>query len=399
MQNTIHIGVFIDGTGNHKDNDEMIGNGTQSNVAKLAEVFRRTEGNLKPIYVSGVGTKSLKELGFKSENGSFKDENGDFYDKRLRDIKKGKDSLTDYYDNIAMGTGLGIMGKGVKDQVNEAFHEIKEKIDNIQRINPDAKIEIDIIGFSRGAAASRDLTNELHKQGILNDRVELNTLGLFDSVSSVAMADGNNGDVNVDLDENSAKHIIHYTASDEIRKNFRLESLPGIDKPYTGAHADIGGSNSILDNKEYFIVEGSSHIIQLDYKDIPSRLKELQADAKEQGYELDYEIHTSKDENQSTIESAYVATREVEFGLSNVTLHDMHVQMKEYGVPMTDLSVLGQVTNNTAYSNWEIPQALKENPHDERFVHTSYIDSNRVYPTQDGNYGHILYAKAHSPEV
>jgi len=39
MSKTIHIGVFIDGTGNHKDNDELIGNGTQSNVAKQSYYF------------------------------------------------------------------------------------------------------------------------------------------------------------------------------------------------------------------------------------------------------------------------------------------------------------------------------------------------------------------------
>jgi len=135
MNNAIHIGVFIDGTGNHRYNDEIIGNGTQSNVAKLSKVFEETPGNENHhIYISGVGTESLKELGFESRNGKFKDEEGNFYDKRLQDIKEGKGSLTDYYDDIAMGTGFGIMGKGVGDQVDEAFVKIKGYIINVNTV-------------------------------------------------------------------------------------------------------------------------------------------------------------------------------------------------------------------------------------------------------------------------
>jgi len=398
MQRTIHIGVFMDGTGNHWNNDKLIGNGTQSNVAKLAEVFQKTPGNLEPIYIHGVGTDSFKNLGYNTD----KREDGSFIDPTLQAIKEGKEDINSHYDTISLVTGMhGLGGYGVKDQVNEALEKIEKQIDVIQKSNPNAKIEIDIIGFSRGAAASRDLTNELHKSGLLNEHVEMNVLGVFDTVSSVGRANGENGDVNVNLDKNSAKHVIHYTANNEIRQNFRLESLPGIDRAYAGAHGDIGGSHSILDNKEYTIVEGTSQFIQLDYQDLPTKLQELKAEASEKGYGLDYEVKVSKEENQSSISSVYVQSRDVKFGLSNVTLHDMHSEMKHYGVPMTDLSVLGNVENDARYSNWEIPQALQNNPEDTAdFVHTSYIGLDRVYPIGDDNYGHvILNTEAHSPEM
>jgi len=375
MSQTIHIGVFIDGTGNHWDNDKIIGNGTQSNVAKLAEVFKLTEGNLEPIYVPGVGTKSFEELGFIDQYGNESQE--------IKEIRAGKIDITDFYDKIAMGSGRDIMGRGVKSQVNEALHKIKSKLDQLDKTNPDAKIELDIITFSRGSASGRDLSNELRKQGLLDEKTQINLLGLFDTVSSINFADGNNHGVNVNVDENTARHIIHYTAADEIRENFRLESIPEIDKLYTGAHADIGGAYGILDNKEFYIIEDSKRSITVHNNELNAKIDELQKDAEARGYGLYYDTYTNNVTAESVITSAYVEEKDIKFGLSTITLNDMYHQMKEDGIPMTDLNVLGNVKNNPQYSNWEIPQELQENPYDERYIHTSYVGKDRVVPVED----------------
>jgi hypothetical protein len=392
MSNTIHIGIFIDGTGNHRSNDERIGNGTQSNVAKLDKVFEETPGNEEyHIYVPGVGTRSFEELGFIDKEGKESQE--------IRDIRAGKIEVSSFYDAIAMGSGRNIMGRGVKSQVNEALDEITLRVNEIHQTNPDTQIELDIVSFSRGAASGRDLSNELRKQGILNDNVEINVLGMFDTVSSINLADGDNKDINVDLDKNSAKHIIHYTAEDEIRENYRLESIPGIDKPYHGAHADIGGAYGILDNKEACIQEGSRRSTTVNNNEINTKIHELQRDADAKGYGLYYNVSTNSITSQSVISSAYVEEKNIEFGLSTVTLNDMYTEMKEYGVPMTDLSVLGHVKNNDAYSNWEVPQALQKNPQDERYIHTSYIGEDRVFSVDDHYERPSPFViLAHSPE-
>ena len=381
MNNAIHLGVFIDGTGNHRYNDEIIGNGTQSNVAKLAEVFEKTPGNEDHhIYISGVGTESLKELGFKSRNGKFKDEEGNFYDKRLQDIKEGKGSLTDYYDDIAMGTGFGIMGKGVGDQVDEAFNKIRVYVDNIQKTNPNSEINIDIVGFSRGAASSRALVNRLHKEGITGENVHINFVGAFDTVSSVGLANGDNGDYNLNLNSQSANHVVQLVALDEKRANFRSEAMPEFDIKMGGAHGDIGGSYGILDNKEYY-AQFKNYTINNDKVD--EFIKSQRKEAKASGYEgISYTVTSLDRHNQSSVYVGYVQSKDISYGLSNVSLHKMYDEMKASNIPMTELKVLGNVENDASYSLYKIPIELKEHPENiSEYTHNSSIDRNRVYPS------------------
>jgi len=381
MSKTIHIGVFIDGTGNHKDNDELIGNGTQSNVAKLHKVFLLTEGNLQPIYIEGVGTSSFKELGFKSVDGKFKDAQGNFYDERLQAVKEGEKDINDYYDTIPMGTGYGIGGRGVEDQVDEAFTKIERKIDFVQRTQPDTEIYIDIVGFSRGAASSRALVNRLHEAGITGEgsKTHINFVGLFDTVSTIGRADGDNGDLNLNLNNDSANHIIQFVAKDEIRANFRSESLGAFDKVTRGAHGDTGGSYGILDNKEYYATFENYRIKNDKVSDF---IKAQYVEAKEAGYEgISYDITSMDRNNESNVYMGYVYSREVKYGLSHVSLNKMHEEMKASHIPMTGLHVLGNVENNASYSQWEIPKALQAHPEDvNQYIHNSSVDRIRVYP-------------------
>ena len=39
MADVIRIGAFFDGTGNNRINDSKIGDGSQTNIAKLAELY------------------------------------------------------------------------------------------------------------------------------------------------------------------------------------------------------------------------------------------------------------------------------------------------------------------------------------------------------------------------
>ena len=382
MSKTIHIGVFIDGTGNHRYNDELIGNGTQSNVAKLSKVFEKTEGNLQPIYIEGVGTSSFKELGFKSVDGKFKDPEGNFYDERLQAVKEGEKDINDYYDTIPMGTGYGIGGRGVEDQVDEAFDQIKDRTRDLKRTHPDTEIYIDIVGFSRGAASSRALVNRLHESGITgeNSHTHINFVGLFDTVSTIGLANGDNGDLNLNLNNDSANHIIQFVAKDEIRANFRSESLGAFDKVMDGAHGDVGGSYGILDNKEYYATFKNYRIKNDKVSDF---IKAQYVEAKEAGYEgISYDITPRDRDNRVDVHMGYVYSREVKYGLSNVSLNKMYEEMKASHIPMTGLHVLGNVENNASYSQWEIPKALQAHPEDvNQYIHNSSVDSIRVYPS------------------
>ena len=396
MKKEIHIGVFIDGTGNYRENDETIGNGTQSNVAKLDKLFNDNPDNIQSIYVPGVGTHSFEELGFTPK------------DPRIQEIRDGKVDINHYYDFLPLTTGLALDDKdrGVEWQVEYALKNIEKRVKDIEINHPDTDIKIDIIGFSRGATSSRDLVNTLHEQGIINENTHVNFIGLYDTVSSVGLANGNNGEINVDLDNTSATNIVHYVAKDECRSNFRSELFNGTlnnveEILKDGAHADIGGAYGIRDLKEYYIKEGSDKSIKVHNSDIPTKMHELQMDAKEKGYGLHYEIISHKQDNHSTINSAYVETKEIGFGLSNVTLQDMYHKMQDNGIKLAPLEDLGNVKNDSHYSNWEVPKAIQENPHViSNYVHASHIDNNRVYPLGD-NYLHASTSDmlANAPEA
>ena len=396
MAKSIHIGVFIDGTGNHKGNDEIIGNGTQSNVAKLAKVWSLTEGNLEPVYIPGVGTKSLEELGFNTD----KREDGTFKDPELQAIKEGKSNLTDHYDSAPMATGYSLFGRGIEDQVDEAYTKIKKHIKDIHTENPNTPIEIDIIGFSRGAASERVLINRLHEEGITKqgNNVEINHAGLFDTVSAVGIANGDTAPFNLNLNSYSANHIVQYTSLDEHRANFRSKAMPEFDVPVRADHSDNGGSHGILDNKEYY-AQFKNYTVDNDKVD--NFINQQREEAKASGYEgISYTTTSLDRHNQSSVYIGYVQSKEVKYGLSHVTLNKMYDEMKTNGVPMTELSVLGNVENNDSYSLWEIPKELQEHPENVTdYIHNSSVDRSRVYPAgEDFRRASTMERTAHHPE-
>jgi type VI secretion system secreted protein VgrG len=140
-------------------------------------------------------------------------------------------------------------------------------------MNPDRKVErveFDIFGFSRGAAAARHFANEVQKgeksplAALLpanatlftedfswrtNTDVSINFIGIFDTAAAVgSLADGdfsvhdaNNPGVNLYLAPDVAKKVVHLVARDERRHNFSLNSAGAADIVLPGVHSDLGG--------------------------------------------------------------------------------------------------------------------------------------------------------------
>ncbi len=278
---TLRIGVFFDGTGNNKANSETVaacyspdtnlaeaaeeiqkhcaaygydGNGSSpdnsygndvSNIARLYDLY--ADHSSKPIpenekkaflriYVEGIGTKS-----------------------------NGEDSLH------SLITGRG--ETGVVARVEQTPTKILKQIRLFQEENPEVvveKIEFDIFGFSRGAAAARHFANEVlnGEQSILalalpaessvfsrsfnwgvKVGVVINFIGLFDTVAAIAkpgffdftVANGRNPGVNLKLPDGCATKVVHLVARDEVRENFALNSLGDTDLVLPGVHSDLGG--------------------------------------------------------------------------------------------------------------------------------------------------------------
>ena len=278
---TLRIGVFFDGTGNNRSNSEMVagcyardvnlleeaediqrfceaygydakgntpdssyGNDT-SNVAKLHDLYlddrnrqlaaEETIGYI-PVYLEGIGTSSGE---------------GD--------------------SRFSLATGVG--AHGVLARVAQCPALILERVEQFKRFNPDRKVErveFDIFGFSRGAAAARHFANEVQKgeknplaallpaNAMLftedfswrtNTDVAINFIGIFDTAAAVAsVADGdfsvhdaNNPGVNLYLAPDVAKKVVHLVARDERRHNFSLNSAGAADIKLPGVHSDLGG--------------------------------------------------------------------------------------------------------------------------------------------------------------
>lgn len=218
-----------------------------SNIAKLAELYcdRPAANNngegLKvywPIYISGVGT-----------------------------LSGGRDS---FWPGQSFGRGR----TGVIAKVARAVGKLGTRLVAFSQHNPGCLIsglELDVFGFSRGAAAARHFVNEVLKQGKgalepmlnrrsvplgpgfswLNGSVRIKVVGLFDTVTAVGslrdmgnLRDACNDKVNLYLPPGCADQVLHLVARDEERRNFALNSvMPHWPREIVlpGAHADIGG--------------------------------------------------------------------------------------------------------------------------------------------------------------
>ena len=157
----------------------------------------------------------------------------------------------------AIGRAMGgLFGLGGRTRIDEMYDDLCENWQEGDR-------EIDIIGFSRGAALAVHFANKIAEDGIklkAGDRVNasIRFLGLWDIVGSFGLALNNVMDfqeINLGWDIDSVSGVVkscgHAMALDERRESFGVTRLnPGGDKPgiteiwFRGVHSDIGGGNS-----------------------------------------------------------------------------------------------------------------------------------------------------------
>lgn len=209
------------------------------------------------------------------------------------DIAKADESLK--------GQALGLGEYGVEAKVETAiehivdsFNLIKQQLTDIQADGVN-KIELDVFGFSRGAAAARHFINvaldgeqgefvpkfvgacqqnELALQAGFdwssNEHCEVTFAGLFDTVAAIAdfrsldftPHNQYNGNARLWLDPQRVRHAVHLTASPktEYRYNFSSNKLNAADNFHEimvyGAHSDVGGgyySQYAFEQTEYLL--------------------------------------------------------------------------------------------------------------------------------------------------
>lgn len=290
---TLRIGVFFDGTGNNAANSAIgaqcrapaLGLGEQE---ALAMVQRCEAHHLDPdsSYANDVSNIwRLYEL-YRDEPVPKEAGNPSIF----RVYVTGVGTTTGQPDTRFPGQAFGRGATGVLAKVDEGLTLLAQALDSFEEENPSAtpaRLELDIFGFSRGAAAARHFANQmlLREQGPLGklhrrrrlglapgfdwrDAVVINFIGLFDTVAALGgwddwgdPSDDVNGGIDLHLAPEAARRVVHLVARDEYRRNFALNQVapPHREIVLPGAHSDLGGGYPPLDSERLYPIRPRSN--------------------------------------------------------------------------------------------------------------------------------------------
>lgn len=316
---TLTIGVFFDGTGNNREN-------TASRLMKFNECSAPKQGmNQKDAqscedFSNAINKDSLS-------NGSYRGYYSNIHwlnllykpnqllseNQKIAQIKtyiSGIGTAADKSDSaIGMGLGTSIldMFEGVVTKTDEAMEGISRALSEFMEfnVNPDfciAKIQFDVFGFSRGAAAARHFANRVMEQdpaiasaiekGLRGDFYdgkpsgEVRFLGLFDTVAAIGGISNffdingrSNPRVKLELRPSVAKKVFQITGMNEYRYNFSLNSIQGMwpELALPGAHSDIGGGynpvgSPLQENESLFLSCPEFEIVSDDTRETDTRV-------------------------------------------------------------------------------------------------------------------------------
>jgi hypothetical protein len=199
----------FDGTWNReKSGEDAVKN---TNVVRFRDAYEKNTGK-KQFYVAGVGTR---------------------------------------FDFIGAALG-GVFGLGVLARLEEAYDQLCR---NWVAEKPDR--DIDIVGFSRGAATTLDFCHLIQEKGIrrpgtsevIEPNPQIRFLGVWDVVAAFGLANLGNTELNIGhhltLPKSNLKYCFHAMALDERRLSFLPTRLSGgCEVWFRGVHSDVGGGNS-----------------------------------------------------------------------------------------------------------------------------------------------------------
>ncbi|MGL4605692.1 MAG: T6SS phospholipase effector Tle1-like catalytic domain-containing protein, partial [Iodobacter sp.] len=295
----VTIGLFFDGTNNNRDRDEA--DQSHSNVVRLFNTHKTTvdtgalnKAGSYAIYIPGVGTRfkannELRETAdgkamakggqarilyalFHTYNAVYKAINNDDnwltedgIAKKIEQYKKDVEQHNNYDPQMhrAPPNRESWFAK-LRDELNAKIKEVREA--KPKPMIP--AIKVAVFGFSRGAIEARAfcywLNSALDNGTLCGIAVEINFLGLFDSVASVGLANSASettllwfADGHFDWAAETLKPLpglvkkaVHYIAAHEQRMNFPVTRVLGGNASeyiYPGVHSDIGGGYGLKD--------------------------------------------------------------------------------------------------------------------------------------------------------
>jgi hypothetical protein len=261
---------------------------------------------------------------------------------------------------------------------------ILQRLQEFRENNPEVRIrrlEIDVFGFSRGAAAARHFANDVRKgaesllakalptsdsifvEGFgwrVQHDVHLNFIGLFDTVPAIVtpfmldFSPGNdrNWGLNLGLPTGAARKVVQLVARDEHRLNFALIRTEN-DIVLPGSHSDIGGGYRPHMRERLLVAKPASsqerkttpNDQSLAFSQSIQSVGPLVRRLIDQGLEVD--IHCRSEDEERTRENqiplykqVHVLTtldREVDGDLSKIYLRVMRELGLRYSVPFKDI--------------------------------------------------------------
>ncbi|WP_119566735.1 T6SS phospholipase effector Tle1-like catalytic domain-containing protein [Vibrio cholerae] len=281
-------------------------------------LFKNDEGEIETVAGSATNelTNVQKLFDLYAQDKYFEDKNTFSYAEYITGIGTGNSTaIAPADESTVIGQGLGIGDYGVTAKVITGIQTLSQNIEHVtstfekvleMKIDGIEKLQFDVFGFSRGAAAARHFINmvldgengEFAKTFTLGcqkadlpliyafdwDEVdeikancEITFAGLFDTVASVVNifsknssfgldlnTHTDNGDVRLWIDPRRVRRAVHLTADPtiECRDNFSLNHLNSTVEEHfhefvlPGAHSDIGGgyhSRLSFDNPDYLL--------------------------------------------------------------------------------------------------------------------------------------------------
>jgi uncharacterized Zn-binding protein involved in type VI secretion len=448
---TLRIGVFFDGTGNNSSNSEV---GSQCRAAALnigeqesLAIYQRCKAyQLDPdsSYANDVSNIwRLYQLYREDAKATLEDGEPKAF---LPVYVTGIGTTTGEKDTLLPGQAWGQGATGVLAKVAEGFAMLEKALISFNDENTGtnlAKLELDIFGFSRGAAAARHFVNQVRKrkQGPLGDMlpgqiklasrfewqtdIAINFIGLFDTVAAIGSwddwgnpADANNGSIDLYLPPDCARQVVHLVARDEYRRNFALNRVASPHREITlpGAHSDLGGGyQPEATERLYPIRPRSNWVSRVTLAESTPAYRNALNDTR---YAREFDLLDPQDpaakltthvwehflsfsggraDQMKHVLAAPFIQRRVFGHLSRVYLRVMHALALEAGVPLNDVPITDDlslpaelVSINDKLVAWAISGTGVLDEEEERLLRQRYIHLSANWNASAGKGGSVL---------
>lgn len=386
---TLRLGVFFDGTGNNQANSETVAGcmardvGLENEVEEIqkfcAEFGYGIDGSA-PDNSFGNDTSNVARLYDLYMDHSDVSIKPDAEEAALKVYLEGIGTVSGGEDDL-WGQATGRGKNGVVARVEQSSALIVERLLRFNRNNPEVtirRLEVDIFGFSRGAAAARHFANDIRKgatsllakalptgnsifiEGFgwrVKHDVHLNFIGLFDTVPAIVtplMLDFSPGDdrnwgLDLGLPTGAARKVVQLVARDEHRLNFALIRTED-DIVLPGSHSDIGGGYRPRMRERLLVAKPASsrerkttpNEQSLAFSQSIQSVGPLVRRVVDQGLELDIRCRSEDEErtqeNQiplyKQVKVITTLVREVEGDLSKIYLRVMRELAVQQGAPL-----------------------------------------------------------------